>query len=158
MKQAKDLFNTLTRNENNIFYGADRITKTQVNKAKKSDYLKDKVSLGFYWVLENQTSCTLMIRSRKLLLLHMFFVKDIDRSSTLYSFKGHFELMHINIADIKFLTKSAVNPKYCLLFVDLFILKICTYPMKSRSLLRKKIELFYNEIDKKRKMDDEMRM
>ena len=57
---------------------------------------------------------------------HMNFIeyrKDIGRSSTLYSFKAPFELLHADIADIRFLVKSAVNPKCCLLFTDLFTSK-----------------------------------
>ena len=55
--------------------------------------------------------------------------KNIDRS-TLYSFKGSFELLHADITDLRFLAKSAVNPKYCRLIVDLFTSNIYTYPMK----------------------------
>lgn len=36
---------------------------------------------------------------------------------TLYIFKGTFGLLQADIAD-RFLAKSAINPKYCLLFVD----------------------------------------
>ena len=46
---------------------------------------------------------------------------------------------------MRFLAKSAVDPKYCLLIVDLFISKIYIYPMKNRGLLAKKMELFYND-------------
>ena len=62
--------------------------------------------------------------------------KSIDLS-TLYSIKAPFEILHANIADIRFFSKSAVDPKYCLLIVDLFTSKIYTYPMKSRNLLKK---------------------
>ena len=54
-----------------------------------------------------------------------------------------------NIADIPFLGKSAVDPKYCLLFVDLFTSMIYTYPMKNRKILAKKIAQFYQDIAKK---------
>ena len=74
---------------------------------------------------------------------------NIDHS-TLYCISKHFELVHIDIADLRFLAKSAVDPKYCLLVVDLFSSKIYVYPMKSRSLLAKKLKLFYNDIKKKR--------
>lgn len=50
--------------------------------------------------------------------------KDINRLSTLYSFKTPFELLNADITDIRFLAKFAVNPKYCLLFVDLFTSKV----------------------------------
>ena len=49
-----------------------------------------------------------------------------------------------------FLAKSAVDPKYCLLLVDLFSSKTYVYPMKNRSLLAKKLNLFYNNIKQKR--------
>ena len=48
------------------------------------------------------------------------------------------------------LAKSAVDPKYCLLLVDLFTSKIYVFTMKNRSLLSKKLKLFYEEIQKKR--------
>ena len=70
--------------------------------------------------------------------------------STLYSFSKPFEALQTGIADIRFLTKSAVDPKYCLLFVDLFTSKIFVYPMKNRSLLARKMELFNNDIKDKR--------
>ena len=82
--------------------------------------------------------------------------RDIDRS-TLYSFSGPFELLHADIADIRFFAKSAADPHYCLLFVDLFTQNIYTYPMKKRHLLKNKMELFYQEVNNKRK-DKRMRL
>ena len=49
--------------------------------------------------------------------------KDIDQSSTLYSIKAPFELLNADVADIQFFSKSTVDPKYCLLVVDLFTSK-----------------------------------
>ena len=60
--------------------------------------------------------------------------RDID---IFYSFKGPFELLHADIADLRFLIKSAVDPKHCLLIVDLFISKIYTYRMIKRIPLKK---------------------
>ena len=74
---------------------------------------------------------------------------NIDRS-TFYRIHKPFELLHADIADLMFLAKSAVNPKYCLLIVNLFTSKIYVYPMKNRSLLAKKLDLFYNDIKQKR--------
>ena len=74
---------------------------------------------------------------------------NVDRS-TLYSISKPFELLHADVADLRFLAKSAIDPKYCLLIVDLFTSKICIYPMKNRSLLAKKLNLFYNDIKNKR--------
>ena len=50
-----------------------------------------------------------------------------------------------------FFSKSAVDPKYCLLFVDLFTQKIYTYPMRKRNILKKKMEEYYEEVSQKRK-------
>ena len=58
--------------------------------------------------------------------------------------------MHADIADLRFLAKSAVDPKYCLLIVDLFTLKNYVYPMKNRSILTKKLKLFYEDIKQNR--------
>ena len=62
---------------------------------------------------------------------------DIDRS-TLYSFDGPFQLLHADVANLEFLGKSRVDPKYCLLLVDLYISKIYTYLMKSRRFIAKR--------------------
>ena len=59
-------------------------------------------------------------------------------------------MLQADIADIRFLAKSALDPKYCVLFVDLFTSKIYVYPMKIRSVLARKKELFYNSIKDKR--------
>ena len=58
--------------------------------------------------------------------------------------------MNYCITDLRFLAKSAADPKYCLLIVDLFTSKIYVYPKKNRSLLAKKLKLFYEDIKQKR--------
>ena len=73
---------------------------------------------------------------------------NIDRS-TLYSISKSFELLHADITDLRFLARSSVDPKYCLLIADLFSPKSYVYPMKNRSLLAKKLHLFYKDIEKK---------
>ena len=67
--------------------------------------------------------------------------ENID-SSKFFSIKAPFELIHADIADINFLAKPSVAPVYCSLFVDLFTSKVYTYPMKKRSLLKNKSEIF----------------
>ena len=49
-----------------------------------------------------------------------------------------------------FLAKSTVDPKYCLLLVDLFTSKTYVYPTKNRSLLAKKLRLISEDIKQKR--------
>ena len=59
--------------------------------------------------------------------------------------------MHADVGDLRFLGKSAANPKYCFLLVDLFTSKAYVYGMKNRSLIPLKLEKLYKEIGNKRK-------
>ena len=92
-----------------------------LNKAKKSTYDEDKVFVNLYNELEDKN----FYQKNNLPLVTPFVNKrsNIDHS-TLYSIDKPFELLHADIADLRFLAKSAVNPKYCLLIVDLFTSKI----------------------------------
>ena len=56
LKQTRNLLNALTRDENRVFYGGGRITKTLINKIKKSDYQKDMtflLSIGS-WIIRKK--------------------------------------------------------------------------------------------------------
>ena len=75
---------------------------------------------------------------------------EIDRSN-LYSFDGSFQLLHADVANLEFLGKSAVDPKYCLLFVDLFTSKVYRYLMTSRRFILNKMRDFYEEVAGERK-------
>ena len=79
--------------------------------------------------------------------------RDIDRS-TLYSFDGPFQLLQADIAYTRFLAKSPIDPKFCLLFVNLFTSKMYTFPIKTRHLLAKKMEQFCNDTQKKKKWQE----
>ena len=43
------------------------------------------------------------------------------------------------------------NPKYCLVIVEIFSSKVYVYPMKSKKSVASKLEIFYKEIENKRK-------
>ena len=123
------------------------MNKQLIKKVKKSRYEKDSVFINLYDKVKHVN-----IEEENTVPIYMPFVeskKNIDKS-TLYSFNGPFQLLHADIADIRFFSKSAVDPKYCL-FVDLFTQKIYTYPMKKRNNLKRKMEIFYQEVDQSRK-------
>ena len=42
LKQSRNLFKKLIKDEKSVFHVTDRITKTLLNKARKSLYQKDK--------------------------------------------------------------------------------------------------------------------
>ena len=75
---------------------------------------------------------------------------DIDRS-TLYSCDGPLQLLHADVGNLDLLGKSATDCKYCLLFVDLFTSKVSVYPMKTRKSVASKMEIFYKDVEAKRK-------
>ena len=111
-------------------------------------YDKDKVFVNLYEKLEDKN----FHNKETVQLVTPFLEKksNIDQS-TLYSISKPFELLHADIADLRFLAKSAVDPKYCLLVVDLFTSKVYVYPMKNRTLLAKNMEIFHNDIKSKRR-------
>ena len=53
IKQVKKLYKSLTKDENSVFYAADSINKTLINRARKSLYDKDKVFAKLYKESEN---------------------------------------------------------------------------------------------------------
>ena len=124
-----------------IFYAIKNLIRTILNKARKSAYDKDKVFVNFY----NQLGDKNFYQNNNLPLVSLFV-----NNSTLYSISKPFELLQADIAGLRFLEKLAVDPKYCLLVVDLFTSKICVYLMRNRILLARKLKLFYEDIMQKR--------
>ena len=143
--RIQNLFKNLQKDPRSIFYSIGNLSRSILNKARKSTYDKDKVFVNLYKQLED------FYQNNNFPLVTSFVNKrsNIDHS-TLYSISKPFELLHADIADIRFLAKSGVDPKYCLLIVDLFSSKVYVYPMKNRSLLAEKLKLFYEDIKQKR--------
>ena len=146
-KRIRNLFSALQKDSKSVFYANPNIKKL-LKKLNKSAYQKDRVFNELYQKLEDKDFNK---NIDKIPLRTPFFEKkgDIDRS-TLYSVGKPFQKVHADIADLRFFAKSAVDPKYALLAVDLFTSKTYVYPMKSRKLLAKKLKLFYDEIEPKR--------
>ena len=146
-KRVQNLFRSLQNDPKSVFYTTNKITKSLLKKAKMAPYNKDDVFVKLYEQIEDKN----FYKNENLPLVTPYIDKtsNIDHS-TLYSISRPFEALHADIADLRFLAKSAVDPKYCLLIVDLFTSKIYVYPMKNRSLLSKNIEIFYNNIHPKR--------
>ena len=60
-------------------------------------------------------------------------------------------MLHANMGNLEFLGKSATDPRCCLLFVDLFTSKVYVYSMKFRKSILNTKEIFYREVEGKRK-------
>ena len=143
----QNLLRNLQKDSKSIFYAIENLSRTILNKARKSTYDKDKIFVNLYNQLEDKN----IYQNNNLPLVTPFVNKKSDTDhSTLYSIRKRFELLHADIADLRQLAKLTVDPKYCLLVVDLFTSKIYVYPMKERSILAKKLRLFYEDIKKKR--------
>ena len=142
---VQNLFRSVQNDPKNAFYIINRLTKLLIKKAKTSFYDKDKVFVNLYGQIEDKDF--FKKENETLPLVTPFVDKKTNiEHSTLYSFHKPFEMLHADIADIRFLAKSAVDPKYFFLLVDLFTSKIYVYPMKNRSLLTKKLGFFHNDI------------
>ena len=120
-KRIQNLFRDLQKDSRSIFYSVGNLSNSLLNKAKKSTYDKDKVFVNLYNELEDKN----FYQNNNLPLVTPFVNErsNIDHL-TLYSIGKLFELLHADTADLRFLAKSAVDPKYCLLIVDLFTSKI----------------------------------
>ena len=157
-KQIKNLFRKLINDEKSVFFSAEAINKTLLNKGKKSSYEKDKVFYNLFRNIENKN--VIYEKNEKRVPFYTPYIpqkKNIDRS-TLYSLNGPLQLFHADIAYLKFLAKSAVDPKYALICVDLFTSKIYVYTMRRRNNLVNKLENFYKEIESKRGKNETMRL
>ena len=157
-KQLKNLFKKLTNDENSVFFSSDKINKTLLNKGRKSLYEKDKVFYKLFNVVENK-NIIYDNDDEKIPIFTPFIThkKNIDRS-TLYTVNEPLQFFHADVAFLKFFAKSAVDPKYALLCVDLFTSKVYIYTMRKKSELVNKLEIFYKEIESKRNKKEKMRL
>ena len=109
-KRIQNLFETLQKDSKSALYANTTISKNLLKKTNKSTYKKDRVFNELYQKLEDKNFDK---DNDKIQLRMPFFEKkgDIDRS-TLYSIGSPFQRVHADIADLRFLAKSAVDPKY----------------------------------------------
>ena len=107
--RIQNLFKNLQKDPRSIFFYIGNLSRSILNKARKSTYDKDKVFVNLYKQLED------FYQNNNFPLVTSFVNKrsNIDHS-TLYSISKPFELLHADIGDIRFLAKSAVDPKCCL--------------------------------------------
>ena len=105
--RIQNLFKNLQKDPKSIFYAVENLSRTILNKARKSIYDKDKVFVNLYNQLEGQS----FYENNDLPLTTLFVNKqsNIDHL-TLYSISKPFDLLHADIADLRWLAKSAVDP------------------------------------------------
>ena len=69
----------------------------------------------------------------------------------LHTIGGPMQVIHADVADLNFFSKSAITTKYCLVCVDLFTSKTYTNGMKKKSHLPSKLAKFFSETESLRK-------
>ena len=110
-KRVQNFFKISSKRSLKCFYTINRLTKSLIKKVKTSFYDKDKVFVNLYGQIEDKD---FFKKENETLPLVTPFVDEktnLDHS-TLCSFHEPFEMLHADIADIRFLAKSAVDPKY----------------------------------------------
>ena len=151
----------MIKDRNSVFYSADKINRTLLNKSRTSSSEKEKAFYKIYIRLEDQEIIYEDNEEKERIPFYTPFIEqkqDIDRSLTVYRLNNPMQFFHADLADIRFISKSAVDIKYALLCVDLFWSKVYVYLMKKKkkkSLARKR-ELFYPEIKPKQDQKQEM--
>ena len=147
-KRAKNLYNALKKDDESVLFASEKINKQLIKKIKRSKYEKDITFLKLYNIIENVNldekeeipTFVPFIENKKILIIRLCTV-------LMALFNYYMLILPIYV----FFSKSAADPHYCLLFVDLFTQKIYTFPMKKRNLLKKKMQAFYEEVEHKRK-------
>ena len=74
-----------------------------------------------------------------------------QRGNMIHTIDGSMQLIHADVVDLIFFSKSVLVPKYCLVCVDLFTSKAYTNTMKKKSHLPSKLKKFFSEIESLRK-------
>ena len=154
MDKLKKLFNKLQVDSESVAFIQEQLNDKLLKKLKNSKYEKDNEFVNRFNLLEGKKTdfnnnkndvCSVPIKAE-----YVQKSDDINRS-TLYSIHAPFDLLHADVGDLHFSGKSAADPKYCLLLVDLLTSKAYVYGMKNRSLIPLKLEKFYKEVASKRK-------
>ena len=106
-KQLKNLFKKLINDQNSVFYSADKINKTLLNKGRRSSYEKDKVFYRIFNLIDQKDVIydDNDYENKPRILFDTPFVeqkKDIDRSSSLYTVDGPLQFFHADVAYLNF--------------------------------------------------------
>ena len=116
IKQIKNLFKKLIKDRNSVFYSADKINRTLLNKSRTSPYEKDNVFYKIYIRLEDQEIIYYNDNEKERTPLYTPFVEqkqDINRSSTLYSLNSPMQFFHADVAFYKICRQSKVCVTLC---------------------------------------------
>ena len=153
-KRVNNLLTKLRVDENSILFAkGETLDDKTVKNISKSKYSKDIVLYNLYKEYVKNGGKKEDFKTKKI-VINTPFVQErssTQRGDMLHTIDGPMQLIHADVADLNFFSKSAVAPKYCLVCVDMFTSKTYTYGMKKKSQLADKLEKFLSETQELRK-------
>ena len=115
MDKVKKLFNKLQADSKSMVFIQEQLNDKLLKKLKNSKYEKDKEFVNRCNLLEDKktdfNNSKNDVYSVQIKAEYVQKSDDIDRS-TLYSIHAPFDLLHADNGDLRFLGKSAADPKY----------------------------------------------
>ena len=120
LKKDRTLFNSLKTDPVSVLFAEELLDNWLLNKLKKSRYESDKQLFKLVNLADNKD-----FLSSKDIITRVDYVEktEIDRS-TLYSFNGPFQLLHVHVGNLEILGKNATFPQYVFVIVDLYLSKV----------------------------------
>ena len=122
------MFDALKVDPSSVLFSEEILDKKLLNKLKKWKYETEKL---FYKLVNLIDSKNELDDDKAPTRTDYVEKREIDRC-TFYSFDGPFQLLHADVGNLKFLGKNTTFPRYVLVIVDLFSLKVYAYSMRSR--------------------------
>ena len=128
-----------------LFLKGENLEDKTVKKFLKSKYSKDMVLYNLYKKYMKNRGKKEDFKTKKI-VINTPFVQGrylTQRGDMLHTIDGPMQLVHTDIADLNFFSKSVVAPKYCLLCLDMFTSKTYTYGMKKKAGCQTNSKNFY---------------
>ena len=109
LKKARTLFNSLKTDPLSVLFAEELLDKRLLNKLEKSRYESDKELFKLVNLADNKD-----FLSSKDIFTRVDYVekRETDRSS-LYSFNGPFQLLHVDVGNLEILGKKCNISSIC---------------------------------------------
>ena len=153
-KRIRNLLTKLRVDEKSVLLAkGETLDNKTIKKILKSSYVKDKVLLNLYNEFVKNGRKMSDFKDKKVIINTPFTQEKsvTQRRDMLHIIDGLMQLIHDDVVDLNFFSKSAAAPKYCLVDVDLFMSKTYTYSMKKGSHLPSKLEKLFSKTESLRK-------
>ena len=145
-KRVNNLLTKFRVDKNSILFSkGETLEDKTVKKLLKSKDSKDIVLYNLYKEYIKNGEKKGDFKTKKI-VINTPFVQErssTQREDMLHTIDGPMQLVHADITDLSFFSKSAVATKYCLLCVNMFTSKTYIYSMKKRASWQRNSKKFY---------------